>query len=634
MKARAGPPPSVTTKRPSFAKAQWYPMNLDSPTRTPDSSVDITSIWSSERLREFNRQLSPLDAAAFNRQLSPLETGSLSVDDELRKSGVISPSSSRSMSPRSPGIQRKRSGVLKSPTRRLTQQWDADCSDVKVCIRVRKVMSPASTPTNASEACETCVALHEDGKHISVAAGRDGTRREVVYSCNSALGPDASQKDVFEEAAASVCQSVLDGYNGAVIAYGQTGSGKTYTMIGDGTSPGVIPQGVRTLFAGLADVPNAVVVVTVLEVYNERVRDLLAGGHGATHVEIHEIGETDFDCPDAVRRRVQTADEAMLALFEGLRRRETAPTDMNQNSSRSHLVFSVNIETKDGTSGMVVQRNLRFVDLAGSERLKRSQSSKFFDSIDSAHTQIREAGAINKSLSQLAIVIHRLTQPSCSGSLHVPYRSSVLTKLLSNNLGGNSKTAVIIAISPLSQDSDETLCALDFGKRAGLVKNSQALRVYADEAALTEVLKASMMKEIALWKERCEELDAKYLEAESQKKELETQLLQASSSFPSASSVPSMERGCEEGSSGESLQLEGQLIPDAGSTSQCDWQTEREVMKKQLRQIQLELVRTKAVMQDAGKQLQDLVKMAPPVPELTPPPPSGCFSGLLQCILG
>merc|ERR1719387_1337960 len=136
-------------------------------------------------------------------------------------------------------------------------------------------------------------------------------------------------------------------------------------------------------------------------------------------------GLSSFQCPDAEARSVETPDEAVAALREGMRRRETARTDMNHHSSRSHLIFTLNVTQHDRDAGATLRSRLHLADLAGSERLKRSMCDTPRKSSlpqSSPRDQRREAGEINKSLSQLALVVQRLTQPGYVALQHVPYR--------------------------------------------------------------------------------------------------------------------------------------------------------------------------------------------------------------------
>jgi kinesin family protein 5 len=355
---------------------------------------------------------------------------------------------------------------------------------------------------------------------------------ESLFRCDHVFSTDASQEQVYGNAIGPVLDAVIKGYNGAVIAYGQTGSGKTHTMIGSarGKGQGITPRAVGAVFAALnkavASGASWTVEVSVLEIYNERVRDLLATGVGVTTVEIHEV-KTDaqstscFRCHDATTWPVESPDDALAALSEGVRRRETARTDMNHHSSRSHLIFTLCIAQTDHEAGATLRSRLHLVDLAGSERLKRSMATAAYPSSVGCATspsaksaggrppslgaapaggsrtpreQRREAGEINRSLSQLALVIQRLT--TAGPAQHVPYRDSVLTRLLAESFGGSSKTCLIVACSTRSEDREETRSSLDFGRRAKQVRNKPEINIEVRNEP-SAVMKALLMKELA-----------------------------------------------------------------------------------------------------------------------------------------
>eukprot|EP00927_Polykrikos_kofoidii_P054450 TRINITY_DN48862_c0_g1_i1.p1 TRINITY_DN48862_c0_g1~~TRINITY_DN48862_c0_g1_i1.p1 ORF type:complete len:1158 (-),score=205.64 TRINITY_DN48862_c0_g1_i1:43-3054(-) len=411
--------------------------------------------------------------------------------------------------------------------------------DVSLCVRLRPPGSVASgAGGELREAASTCTVEGGNSVRLRHLAGTTGppsaghrtdssTGDSGSYRCDMAFGPDATQEQVYTHAVTPICDAVLKGYNGAVIAFGQTGSGKTHTMLGDtrGSGMGMAPRAVSRIFADLQRLPSWRVEVTVLEIYNERVRDLLSQGTSVANVEVHEIrldgaggpataAPSTFRCPDATCRLAPTPEDALAALQEGMRRRETARTDMNHSSSRSHLIFTLCVSQSDREAGATLRSRLHLVDLAGSERLKRSMASETpavvvpfaragsrgSTSPRSPRDQRREAAEINRSLSQLALVIQRLT--TSGSSQYVPYRDSMLTRLLAESFGGSSKTCLIITCSGLPEDREETKCSLDFGRRAKLVKNQAEINLEL-QFEPSMVFKAMITKETeALRKER------------------------------------------------------------------------------------------------------------------------------------
>mmetsp|Transcript_40598 Transcript_40598/g.80216 ORF Transcript_40598/g.80216 Transcript_40598/m.80216 type:complete len:756 (-) Transcript_40598:199-2466(-) len=445
-------------------------------------------------------------------------TGTLSASSRKRNSAPVGSASSQRMSQNSRlpdplAVTAPRRNTTPAPVMTLPGDGQAGQSkgDVAVCVRLRP--GPRS---------ETCI-FKEDANHVHLMPGLADwggrSNNEAMYHCDHAFGQEATQEEVYDQAVAPICASVLDGYNGAVIAYGQTGSGKTHTVIGTPEHAGVIPRAVEAIFASLRSKNEWSVTVSVLEIYNERARDLLSPN--VAQVDIHEVvdkqGLPSFHCPDAVKIAAWRPEDALAALHEGLERRETARTDMNHSSSRSHLIFTLTIEQSDDAVKAKLRGRLHLVDLAGSERLKRSMASASFSggvrgggSANSRagspklpsprdgqpRDQRREAGAINKSLMHLALVIQRLTQSSGCKLRHVPYRDSMLTRLLADSFGGSSKTCLIITCSSLSQDRDETVGALEFGKRAGLVKNAAEINIEVQQE-ISDVVRALVAKQIA-----------------------------------------------------------------------------------------------------------------------------------------
>jgi len=380
--------------------------------------------------------------------------------------------------------------------------------DVSVNVRLR----PGSSSED-DRCAEPCRELMHSVRLRQIGSRYDQLG-EAQYQFDHVFPEEASQEEVFNVAVAPICEAVISGYNGAVIAYGQTGSGKTHTVVGTSKFRGVAPRAIHCIFDALAQRTLWSVDVSVLEIYNERVRDLLSPG-AVTHVDVHEVrGEHEgasFRCPDAARRQACTPEEALAALAEGMKRRETARTDMNHHSSRSHLIFTLTATQRDPEIGATLRGRLHLVDLAGSERLKRSMSTEFSSprgppltrrgsgsGLRTPRDQRREAGEINKSLSQLALVIQRLTSQNGSSMQLVPYRDSMLTRLLAESFGGSSKTCLIITCSVQASDREETRCSLEFGKRAKLVRNRPQinLEVAHEPSAVVEAFVAKKLEEM------------------------------------------------------------------------------------------------------------------------------------------
>lgn len=278
----------------------------------------------------------------------------------------------------------------------------------------------------------------------------------------------AHQEDVYNCLGEEYLDHNFEGYHTCIFAYGQTGSGKSYTMMGTPDQPGLIPRTCEDLFQRIEsnDVPNISynVRVSYFEVYNEHVRDLLVPPQNPPYyLKIRESPTEGPYVKDLTDAPVKNYSELMRYMKMGDSSRTTASTKMNDTSSRSHAVFTImlkqihhDMETDETTERMA---RIRLVDLAGSERAKATEATG---------ARLREGSNINKSLTTLGRVIAALADPRHGRGKRnkdvVPYRDSILTWLLKDSLGGNSKTAMIACIAP--SDYDETLSTLRYADQA------------------------------------------------------------------------------------------------------------------------------------------------------------------------
>ncbi|ETN37251.1 uncharacterized protein HMPREF1541_08242 [Cyphellophora europaea CBS 101466] len=282
----------------------------------------------------------------------------------------------------------------------------------------------------------------------------------------------AGQDNLFNDLGNPLLDNAFGGYNNCIFAYGQTGSGKSYSMMGYGEEAGVIPKICRDMFERIdkmqAD-PNlkCTVEVSYLEIYNERVRDLL---NPATkgNLRVREHPSTGPYVEDLAKLAVRSFAEIENLMDEGNKARTVAATNMNETSSRSHAVFTLSLTQKrhDAETKMDTEKvaKISLVDLAGSERAT---------STGATGARLKEGAEINRSLSTLGRVIAALADLSSgkTKTTKVPYRDSVLTWLLKDSLGGNSMTAMIAAISPADINFEETLSTLRYADSAKRIKN-------------------------------------------------------------------------------------------------------------------------------------------------------------------
>jgi Kinesin motor domain len=292
------------------------------------------------------------------------------------------------------------------------------------------------------------------------------------WSHNSSDDHFAHQEDIYNALGEEFLDHNFEGYHTCIFAYGQTGSGKSYTMMGTPEQPGLIPRTCEDLFQRIESSTNAnisySVRVSYFEVYNEHVRDLFQPRTDPPHyLKIRESPTEGPYVKDLTDIQVKNYGEILKYMRMGDSSRTTASTKMNDTSSRSHAVFTIMLKQihhdydADETTERIAR--IRLVDLAGSERAKATEATG---------QRLREGSNINKSLTTLGRVIAALADPRHS-RIHnpnrknkdvVPYRDSILTWLLKDSLGGNSKTAMIACIAP--SDYDETLSTLRYADQA------------------------------------------------------------------------------------------------------------------------------------------------------------------------
>ncbi|KAL0106194.1 hypothetical protein PUN28_016124 [Cardiocondyla obscurior] len=294
------------------------------------------------------------------------------------------------------------------------------------------------------------------------------------YSLDPGLDNFASQDIVFDALGRDILDNAFQGYNACIFAYGQTGSGKSYTMMGSGDNKGIIPRLCDNLFDMIAKQQSSEltykVEVSYMEIYNEKVHDLLDPKPNKQSLKVREHNVLGPYVDGLSQLAVTSFQDIDNLMAEGNKSRTVAATNMNSESSRSHAVFSVILtqtltDLKSGVSGEKVSR-MSLVDLAGSERAVKTGA---------VGDRLKEGSNINKSLTTLGLVISKLADQNSGSNKKkdnfVPYRDSVLTWLLKDNLGGNSKTVMVATISPAADNYEETLSTLRYADRAKRIVN-------------------------------------------------------------------------------------------------------------------------------------------------------------------
>ncbi|XP_059035407.1 kinesin-like protein KIF13A isoform X2 [Mustela lutreola] len=316
----------------------------------------------------------------------------------------------------------------------------------------------------------------------------------------------AGQEVVFKCLGEGILEKAFQGYNACIFAYGQTGSGKSFSMMGSAEQLGLIPRLCCALFKRISLEQNESqtfkVEVSYMEIYNEKVRDLLdpKGNRQSLKVREHKVLGPYVD--GLSQLAVTSFEDIESLMSEGNKSRTVAATNMNEESSRSHAVFNIIItqtlyDLQSGNSGEKVSK-VSLVDLAGSERVSKTGA---------AGERLKEGSNINKSLTTLGLVISSLADQAAGKGKNkfVPYRDSVLTWLLKDNLGGNSQTSMIATISPAADNYEETLSTLRYADRAKRIVN---------HAVVNEDPNAKVIREL---REEVEKLKEQLSQAEAMK---------------------------------------------------------------------------------------------------------------------
>ncbi|XP_053673774.1 kinesin-like protein KIF21B [Anopheles nili] len=392
-------------------------------------------------------------------------------------------------------------------------------SSVRVALRIRPQI-----PRELIDMCRVCTQVTPGEPQVLLGSDK-------AFTFDYVFDMSTTQVSVYNSCIEKLVDGALKGYNATVLAYGQTGSGKTYTM-GTGferavpeMQEGIIPRAVRHLFEGIAQLQQnpydedgtylgAVtfsVAAQFMELYNEEIIDLLDPyNKGGRVFKIFEDANGGISVAGATIKPLTGPQEALSCLQQGALARTTASTQMNEQSSRSHALFTILIRRQrvmsaeqcgnvDGDTETLTSK-FHFVDLAGSERLKRTGATG---------ERAREGISINCGLLALGNVISALGDKTKKVS-HVPYRDSKLTRLLQDSLGGNSQTIMIACVSPSDRDFMETLNTLKYANRARNIKNK--VQINQDQSSRTISLLrreiANLQLEILEYKQGKRSVDA------------------------------------------------------------------------------------------------------------------------------
>ncbi|KAF4369004.1 hypothetical protein F8388_013333, partial [Cannabis sativa] len=332
------------------------------------------------------------------------------------------------------------------------------------------------------------IAWYADGESIV----RSEHNPSIAYAYDKVFGPTTTTRQVYDVASQHVVSGAMEGINGTIFAYGVTSSGKTHTMHGDQRSPGIIPLAVKDAFSIIQETPNReyLLRVSYLEIYNEVVNDLL--NPAGQNLRIREDAQGTF--VEGIKEEVVLSPAHALSLIAaGEEHRHVGSTNFNLQSSRSHTIFTLTIESSpcgENCEGEAVNLSqLNLIDLAGSESSKAETTGM----------RRKEGSYINKSLLTLGTVISKLTDARAT---HVPYRDSKLTRLLQSSLSGHGRVSLICTVTPSSSNSEETHNTLKFAHRAKHIEIQAAQNKIIDEKSLIK----KYQNEIRCLKEELEQL--------------------------------------------------------------------------------------------------------------------------------
>ena len=478
------PPPRTTRIRSMFSTLQRSHQYDSHPSPFHSGiplSVHITA--------PFTSSISPPISLAVTPTPSPPVTPSSANSNNL-----VSPSNSAGVTLTTPTHSYGTIRGLK--TEEVKRNIDvAEHKRIQVFVRVR--------PFNQRETERgqpSCVRLSEDSKSLQIVF----KSRSSNFAFDHIISHE-SQQDVFDKFTRPVCDKCIEGFNGTIFAYGQTGSGKTYTMVGstdDYEARGLMPRVLEYMFNKMKQIKeqsNGDTVfeckVSFVEIYNDRIYDLLTPENEA--LQLRERSDLGVYVERLTELPIESDEDAWNIVQRGNKNRTVGCTQMNRESSRSHSILTLSIQSVEtGPSGNTIRKSSRFnlIDLAGSERQDKSGTSG---------VRLAEASSINQSLSALGNVIDSLVAISNGKQRHIPYRDSKLTFLLKDSLGGNSLTYIMVCISPAFENLSETVSSLKFAQRAKRVK------IHAKVNEQIPATLSELRKENLLLRQMIEKLSAK-----------------------------------------------------------------------------------------------------------------------------
>ncbi|CAI4232929.1 unnamed protein product [Auanema sp. JU1783] len=281
--------------------------------------------------------------------------------------------------------------------------------------------------------------------------------KQLKKSADRVIPMTYTQEQIFSEVS-PIITSCIDGYNVCIFAYGHTGSGKTYTMEGPSGNPGINQRAIMQLFSTAHNSQGDIeytISVSLLEIYNDKIRDLLNTNNTNLQLRLSEDGKLSI--PGLTSVVVESFEHVGQVLNDGKKNKAVSATGANEESSRSHVIVRVVVQGRNRITNLTTIGRLNLVDLAGSERVSQTNATGQL---------LKEAMAINKSLSELGNCVLALRQ----NLKHIPFRNCQLTRLLEDSLTGDSKTLVLIHLSPDSVNEAETISSMNFAEKIGNIQ--------------------------------------------------------------------------------------------------------------------------------------------------------------------
>ena len=360
-------------------------------------------------------------------------------------------------------------------------------SCVKVVVRIRPILDDEKED-------KICLTVEKSicTSRLILNTPRSNLDREVtdtyMYDFDKCYDDSTTQQELFQREIQPLVTNVFQGMNTTVFAYGATGTGKSHTMGGKAGDPGIVPRTVQAVFKhGRTHCSYSKVMYAHLEIYNDKVKDLLAPNPAKTDLPIRQGAHGEIAIQGLENKTIESYEDFKRLYKTSCRNRQTAATALNADSSRSHSVLMLQIQSTDARSGRHHLAKLHLIDLAGSEDNRRTGN---------AGLRLTESGQINMSLFVLGKVIDALNDPN---AIRIPFRDSKLTRLLQDSLGGSSQSVMICNIAPTMRMFQSTYQTLNYASKARqIVARPEPLEAASHSSKSNE---QSMADKLRKWKE-------------------------------------------------------------------------------------------------------------------------------------